>query len=149
MQFCAHGIWMILNSGKHIFRVSIFSNSVAKLSQAWGSLIMAIKSLQSVSNLWHVECWSILSIAHRSASTSGCKADSHLTWFRVPISWTFFKLSIQTHPHPLNCDVDVQDLSIMHILPKLKTWDSSIMWTCGIGDTITFALNHAWHSLSA
>ena len=68
--FCARGIWVILKSGKHICRVSILSNFVAKLGQAWGSLIMPINFLQSVPKVWHVESWSIFSIAYHSASTS-------------------------------------------------------------------------------
>lgn len=81
---------------------------------------MVIKSLQSIPKLWHVECWSILSIAYRSASTSKCKADSCRGKFCVSISWTFSKLFIQIHLHPLNWVVDVHDASIMQILPTLK-----------------------------
>ena len=71
-------IWnLILKSGKHIFRVAILYNYVAKLGQVWGSFIMVIKSLQSIPKLWHVEYWSMLSIAHRNTSTLEFKADSH------------------------------------------------------------------------
>ena len=143
------GTWMILNSGKQIWSVSIFSNSVAKLGHSWGSFIIAISSLQSVPKLWHGECWSIFSIAYRSASTSECNADSHRVKFRVPISCMFSPLSIQTHPHPLKRSEVVQDPSSMQILPKLKTWMSSLSLACTTGGIISFALNHAWHSLSA
>ena len=118
---------MILKSGKHICRVSILSNFVAKLGQTWGSLIMVIKSLQSVPKLWHVECWSILSIAYRSASTSKCKVDSRRGKFHVSTSWTFSKLFIQIHLHPLNWVVNVHDASIMHILPELKFFMSIVI----------------------
>lgn len=133
----------------HHHSVSILSNSVANLGQTWGSFIMAISSLQSASKLWHVKFWSIFSIAHRSASTSECKADSRRMLFFVPKSWTIPKLSIHTHPYPLNSDVDVHDPYIMHILPKLKSWGSSILEFCSFGGTISFALNQTWHSLSA
>ena len=117
----ARGTWVILNSGKQIWSVYIFSNSVAKLGHSWDSFIIAISSLQSVPKLWHGECWSIFSIAHRRASTSECNADSHRVKFRVPISCMFSPLSIQTHPHPLKRSEVVQDPSSMQILPKLKT----------------------------
>ena len=66
----ARGTWMMLKSGNHICSVYILSNSVAKLGQTWGSFIIAISSLQYVPKLWHVECWSMLSIPHHNASTS-------------------------------------------------------------------------------
>lgn len=67
-------------------------------------------------------CWSILLIAHRSASTSERKAVFHRLKFYVPISWIFLKLSIQTQPQPL---VEVHEPSTVFILSKLMTWDSS------------------------
>ena len=83
--FLAHGTWVMLKSGKHICSVSIFSNSVAKLGHVWGSSNIAISSLQSVPKRWHVECCSIFSIAHHSASTSECKADSR--WGNSSSPW--------------------------------------------------------------
>ena len=140
---------MMLKSGKQICSVSILSNSVAKLGHGWGSFIIAISSLQSVPKLWHVECWSMLSIAHRSASTSECKADSRRVKFLVPISWLFPPLSIQTHPHPLKWAETIQDPSSKQILPKLMTWESSVLMSCITCCTTLFASNHACHSLSA
>ena len=134
----------MLKSEKHICSVSILSNSVAKLGYAWGSFIIAISSLQSVPKLWHFECWSIFSIAHRSASTSECKADSRRVKFLVPISWMFPPLSIHTHPHPLNWEV-----SNKQILPKLMIWETSGLLSCTTGCTTSLASNQAWHSLSA
>ena len=117
---CALGTWMMLKSGKHIWSVSILSNSVAKLVQTWGSFIIAIRSLQSVPKLWHVECWLIFSIAHRSASSSKCRADSRRVIFLVPIRCMLPPLSIQTHPHPLKWAAGVQDPSNKQILSKLN-----------------------------
>ena len=74
--------WMMLKSGKHICSVSILSNSIVKFGQAWGSFIITINSLQSVSKVWHVEYWSIFSIAHHNASTSECKADSQCCYLK-------------------------------------------------------------------
>lgn len=145
----ALGTWMMLNSGKHIWSVSILSSSVAKLGQAWGSFNIAIRSLQSVPKLWHVECWSIFSIAHRSASSSECRADSRLVIFLVPISCMLLPLSIHTHPHPLKWSVDVHDPSSKQIFPKLKTWGSSVLLSCITSCGTSFASNQAWHSLSA
>ena len=142
------GTWMILKSGKQICSVSIFSNSVANLGHFWGSFIIAISSLQYVPKLWHGECWSIFSIAQRSASNSECNADSHRVKFRVPISCMFSPLSIQAYPQPLNRSEAVQDPSSKQILPKHKTWFSSLLLAT-TGGTISFALNQAWHSLSA
>ena len=76
IRFCTRGIWVILKSRKHICRVSILFNSVAKLGQARGSLIIAIKSLQSIPKLRHVEYCSMLSIPHLSASSSECRGNS-------------------------------------------------------------------------
>ena len=91
----------------------------------------------------------MFSIAHRSASTSECNADSHRVKFRVPISCMSFLLSIQTHPHPLKRSEAVQDPSSKQILPKLKTWFTSLLLSRTCGGIISFALNQAWHSLSA
>ena len=135
----------MLKSGKHICRISILSNSTIKFGQAWGSFIIAVNSLQSVPKLWHVECWKIFSIAHRSASTSECKADSRRVKFLIPISWMFPPLSIQTHPHPLKWAEAVQDPSNKKILPKLMTWGSSILLSSSTGCTTSFASNQAWH----
>ena len=109
----------MLKSGKQIWSVSILSNSVAKLGQAWGSIIIVISYLQSVPKLWHVECWSMFSIAHRSAFTSECKGDSRRVKFLAPISWMFPPLFIQTHLHPLKWAEAVQDPCSKQILPKL------------------------------
>ena len=142
-------MWEILKYGKHIWKVFIASNFIAKLGHAWGSFNIAIRFLQSVPKLWHIECRSILSIAHRSASTSVCKVASRLLKLRVPKSWIFSKLSIQIHLHPLNWIVEIHELSIMQILSKLKTSDSSIRCSCGDGGIVLFSLNQAWRSLSA
>ena len=74
--FYAHGMWVILKSGKHICKLSILSSFVAKIGQSCGSLSMAIKSLQSVPRLWHIEYYIMLSISHLNASTSKCRGDS-------------------------------------------------------------------------
>ena len=80
----------------------------------------------------------------KHASTSKCKAVSRL------LSWIFPKVSFQTHPQPLNCAVEVHEPSTMQILSRLMTWNSSQLCSCGAaGRIISFALNHAWHSLSA
>ena len=139
---------MMLKFGKHIYNVSILSNSVAKLDQTWGFFIIAISSLQSVLKLWHVECWSIFSIVHRSASTFECKADSRRAKFLVPISWMFSPLSIQTHLYPLKWAMDVQNPSIKQILPKFMTCGSLILLSCITGCTTSLASNETWHSLS-
>ena len=109
---CTRGTWVMLKAGKHICSVSIFSNSVEKLGHAWGSFTIAISSLQSVPKFWQVECCSIFSIAHCSASTSECKDNSRQGKFLVPISWVFPKLSIHVHPLPLKLAEDIQDPSI-------------------------------------
>ncbi|KAF2548979.1 hypothetical protein F2Q70_00022059 [Brassica cretica] len=78
-------------------------------------------------------------IAHRSASTSECNADSHRVKFRVPISCMSSLLSIQTHPHPLKRSEAVQDPSSKQILPKLKTWFTSLLLSRTCGGIISFA----------
>ena len=126
----------------------MISSSVEKLGQACGSSIIAFRSLQSVSNLWQVECCIILSIAYLSASSSECNAVSRRIKFLVPISWIFPILSFQTHPIPLNWAVEVHEPSTMHILPKLKACVSSAICLCGGTYIVSFALCQAWHSLS-
>ncbi|KAF3503696.1 hypothetical protein F2Q69_00043567 [Brassica cretica] len=61
------------------------SSSVEKFGQACGFVTFEIRSLQSVPNLWQVECCSMFSIAHLSASSSECSAVSRLFKFCVPI----------------------------------------------------------------
>lgn len=126
IRFYALGMWDILKSEKHIWRVCIASDYVAKLGQTWGSFIIAIISLQSVPKLWHDEYWIMFSIVHLSASNSVWKAAFRQRKFRFPMNWVLPKLSIQTYPHPLNWDVEVHELSTVNILPKLKTCGSSI-----------------------
>ena len=60
----------------------------------------------------------------------------------------FPPLSIQTHQHPLNWAEDVQDPYSKQMLPMLMAWGSCLLFSCTIGGTISFALNHVWHSLS-
>ena len=125
------------------------SSSVEKFGQACGSVIIAIRSLQSVSNLWQVKCCIMLSIAHFNASSSECNAVSRLLKFRVPISWIFPMEFFQTHPIPLNWAVEVHESSTIQILPKLKACASSTNCACGGTSMVSFALYQAWHSLSA
>ena len=125
------------------------SSSDEKLGQAYGSAIIAIRSLQSVSNLWQVEWCSMLSIAHLSTSSFECSDVSSLLKFRVSISWIFPMLSFQTHPIPLNWSVDVHEPSTIQILPKLQACVSSTICAYGRAGIASFALYHVWHSLSA
>ena len=125
------------------------SSSIEKFGQACGFVNIAIRSLQSVSNLWQVECCSMLYIAHLSASSFECSVVSRLLKFRVPISWIFLMLSFQTHPIRLNWFVEVHEPSTMQILPKLKACVSSTICACGRTSIVSFALCQAWHSLSA
>lgn len=57
-------------------------------------LYHSIMSFQSVQKIWYVKCWSMLSIAHRSASNSVGKAASRCLKFLVPISWIFPTLQL-------------------------------------------------------
>ena len=133
---------------KHICSVLITSCSVAKLDQVWAPSTSRSNPCNMLKR-WHDECCSMLSIAHRSVFTSECKAVSRLLKFRVPMSWIFPKLSFQNHSQPLNCAVEVHEPSTVHILSRLMTWSSSLLSSCGAGMSISFALNQAWHSLSA
>ena len=91
----------------------------------------------------------MLSIVHLSASTSECRADSRLLKLRIPMSCICLRLSFQTHPQPLNCAMEVHDPSTIYILSKHMAWASSLWSSCGVYGAISFALNQAWHSLSA
>ena len=122
---------MILKSKKHIWRIWMTSSSFEKFSQACWSIIIAIRSLQYVSNLWHVECCSILFITHLSAFSSECSAVSRLLKFCVPISWIFPMLSFQTYLISLNWSVEVHESSTIQILSKLKACVSSAICACG------------------
>ena len=125
------------------------SSSNEKFGQAWGSFIIAIRSLQSVPKCWQFECWSMLSNAHFNASNSECSAVSRLLKFRVPISWIVLVLSFHTYPIPLKRSVDVQEPSTMHILFKLKACITSVFGAWGGLGIDSLALYQAWHSLSA
>ena len=133
-----------INVAKHfmfIFSVFIVSNSVEKLGQAWGSFIITIRLQSVVPKFRHDECYNMLSIAHRSVSTSECKAVSRLLRFHVPISWIFSMLSFHTQPQPLNWFVEVYEPFTIHIFSKLMTWDSSLLWSCRTEGTISNAEN--------
>ena len=124
---------MLLGCEKSLSPDNIYatSNSVEKLGQAWGSFTISVRSLQFVPKLWHDECWSMLSIAHCSASTSECKAVYHLLKFRVSISWIFPRLSFQTHPQPQNWTVEVHEPSTIQIFSKLigvLHWYAHVEW---------------------
>ena len=125
-------MWKILNAKKHSSSIFIVSDSVAEFDKTWGSLIIAIRSLQSVPKLWHEECKSMLSIAYFSASTSECRADSRLLKLRIPISCICPTLSFQIHPQPLNCVMEIHDPSTIHILSKHMAWASSLRSSCGV-----------------
>ena len=107
------------------------SSSNEKFGQAWGSFIIAIRSLQSVPKCWQFECWSMLSNVHFNASNSECSVVSRLLKFRIPISWIFSVLSFYTQPIPLNRSVDIQEPSTMHILFKLKACITSVFGAWG------------------
>ena len=143
ISFCALGMLEILKSEKQFWRVWMTSCSVEKFGQACGFFIIAIMSLQSVPKLWHVECCSMLSIVHLSASSSECNADSRLLKFRVPISWIFPILSFYTHPLPLNWVVEVHEPSTIQILRKLKICGPSTICACGGASIVSFALYQA------
>lgn len=121
------------------------SSSVENFGQAWGSFIIAIRSLQSVPKCWQFECWSLFSNAHFNASNSECSVVSRLLKFRVPISWIFPVLSFHTQPIPLNRSVDVQEPSTMHILFKLKACTTSVFgaWR-GLGTKPDIHSLHTW-----
>lgn len=99
----------------------ITSICVEKFGQDCESLIIAIRSLQSIPKLWQIECWSMLSIAHLSTTTS------------------------------IECDVEVYEPSTIRILYKLKTCGSSsaCVYLLGGEGIVSFALYQAWHSFSA
>ena len=102
-----------------------------KVWSCLGSFIIVIRFLQSVSNIWQVECWNMLSIVYFSAFSSECNVVSRLLKFCVPISWIFPVLSFQIHPMPLNWSMDVHEPSTIQILSKLKTCVSSTIGACG------------------
>ena len=100
-------------------------------------------------NFWHVECCSMLSIAHLNASSSEWSDVSRLLKFLVPISCIFPLSSFHTHPIPLSWSVEVYEPSTIQMFSKLKACVSSTICVCGGAGIDSFALYHAWHSISA
>ena len=91
----------------------------------------------------------MLSIAYLNPSSSEGSAVSRLLKFRVPISWIFPMSSFHTHPIPPNWSVEVHEPSTIQMLSKFKACVSPTICACGGACIESFALYHAWHSLSA